>query len=159
MTQSTVPTAVRAAFSADHGELDRLFSELSAAFEAEVPTEHARLWSALDERLRAHLDLEEREMLPRLAVARPEEAAAIRREHDELRRWLLELGVGVDLHTTRAEAVEQFIDLLRRHARREDALLYRWADETLAVGERSALVDRIRADASARHGANRPPNR
>lgn len=153
MTNPTVPIAVRAAFSAEHGELDRLFSQLSAAFAAEVPTEHARLWSALDERLRAHMDLEERELLPRLASAHPDEAAAIRHEHDELRRRLLALGVGVDLHTTRAEAVDEFLDLMRRHARREDALFYRWADETLGARERSALIERARADA---HG---PPAR
>jgi len=139
------PRAILGAFGADHEALDQLFTELAAAFDAPVPTEHARLWSALDERLRAHMELEEQHLLPRLALAHPSEAEAIRREHEELRRLLLELGVGVDLHTTRADAVERFIEVLRGHARREEALLYRWADETLASQERDELAQRMRS--------------
>jgi iron-sulfur cluster repair protein YtfE (RIC family) len=139
------PHAVREASRADHDALDRLFAELTEAFGSDVPTEHARLWSALDERLRAHMELEEQYLLPRLALSHPDEARALRAEHDELRRLLLELGVGVDLHTTRADAVERFVAVLRGHARREDALLYRWADDTLMPRERDELVQRIRA--------------
>ncbi|HEX6241301.1 MAG TPA: hemerythrin domain-containing protein, partial [Polyangiales bacterium] len=59
------------------------------------------------------------------------EAAALRREHHLIRDKLLQLGVGVDLHVTRHAQVEEFVRELRAHAKREDDLMYRWAEAQL----------------------------
>jgi hypothetical protein len=47
---------------------------------------------------------------------------------------LLDLGVSLDLHTLREEAVNAFVGQLREHAQREEALLYPWARRNAAAG-------------------------
>ena len=64
---------------------------------------------------------------------------------DHLSGGRLELGVGVDLHITRDEQVEQFIRDLRAHAAREDALLYQWAERDLPGESRTRLGQWLKA--------------
>jgi hypothetical protein len=61
----------------------------------------------------------------------PNEAAALSREHVEIRTSLDELGIWADLHCTTADAVERLSRALEDHAKREDALMYRWARTNL----------------------------
>lgn len=115
--------------SAEHTHLDRLFDEMLAAFQADARVEARTLWNQFDSELRAHMALEETRILPRLQLVNAPEAAALRREHDRLREKLLQLGIGVDLHFTRDTHVEEFLRELRAHAKREDALMYRFCSE------------------------------
>ena len=64
-------------------------------------------------------------------------------EHARIRQLLGELGVGVDLHLVRLELAREFIDFLRAHARREEALLYRWAASDLNAAARAAVAQRL----------------
>lgn len=125
-------THLRAALTAEHAALDRLFHEVLQAFRADARVEAGRLWNLFDRRLQAHMTMEERHLLPVFEQVDAPEAAALRREHDKLRSRLLQLGIGVDLHLTRDKQVEEFIEELEAHARREDALLYRFAEENLS---------------------------
>jgi hypothetical protein len=129
----------------DHERLEKLFEDLRAAFEADAREDAARLWTDLDRGLNAHMEFEERHVLPAFRGVDASEAAHLLREHDLIRRRLTVLGVGVDLHVLRAEIVADFIALLRAHARREDALLYRWAERELPP----ATLDAFRAAAPA----------
>jgi hemerythrin-like domain-containing protein len=106
---------------------------LISAFECDARIDAQRLWTEFDSELQAHFALEEKEIFPEFAKAAPAEAAALIREHAELCDKLGKLGLGVDLHLTRAEAVSDFVHALRSHAKREDALLYRWAQTNLAA--------------------------
>jgi Hemerythrin HHE cation binding domain len=115
----------------DHERLERLFVALQDGLEADDREGAARLWGELDTGLCAHLDFEEREILPAFHDIDPVEAEKLLREHQQIRRGVAELGVGVDLHLLRAEVASEFIALLRRHAQREDALMYRWAEQEL----------------------------
>jgi hypothetical protein len=117
--------------SAEHAHLERLFDEMLSAFQADARIEARTLWNQFDSELRAHMALEESRILPRLQQVNAPEAAALRREHDSLREKLLQLGIGVDLHLTRDAHVEAFLAELRAHARREDALMYRFCAEQL----------------------------
>lgn len=123
----------------DHERLDRLFEELRAAFDADAREDAARLWAELDRGLIAHMEFEERHVLPAFRAVDSLEASGLLREHDLIRRRLTELGIGVDLHAVRAEVVADFIALLRAHARREDELLYRWAERELPPAAQSAF--------------------
>jgi hypothetical protein len=89
-----------------------------------------RRWQALDSHVLAHLDAE-RYVFDMIACIDAREAAELMREHDEIRRRLVELGVDLDLHCLHGDAVHSFVDMLRAHAGREDNLLVRWADERL----------------------------
>jgi len=130
--------------TSDHDRLAGVYDRLLDALEANAPDVRT-LWTELDHGLLAHLEAEERFVLPAFAKVDRDEAVALLREHGKIREQLLELGIAVDLHFIRLEQSRAFIDALRSHAAREDRLLYRWADERL---------DRALAEATRRHIAH-----
>lgn len=125
--------SMRRFMAESHQHLSELFVRVLAAASANAP-DLRELWDELDHGLLAHMEAEERFVLPRLARAHPDEAVEILREHGRIREQLLELGVAVDLHAIRLEQSRAFIETLRGHAEREDRLLYRWADEQIERG-------------------------
>jgi hemerythrin-like domain-containing protein len=138
-------TGIRDRFLDDHGQLEALFGRLLDAFGANDREGVARLWAEFDERLSKHLAAEEQFLIPQLAPSRPREARAVLEEHRHIRSRLVELGFGVDLHIVKYETARGFIDELRAHARHEDDVLYRWADEHLAASEQSTLLEALTA--------------
>jgi hemerythrin-like domain-containing protein len=118
----------------EHQRLERLFRDTLEIFDDGHDADVRQAWDDLERALRAHLALEEVHILPRFAAVDAAEAAALRREHEELRRGLDELGVGVELHAVPRTVAARFIATLRAHATREDALMYRWAEANLADG-------------------------
>lgn len=134
-----VPVDVRTSLVEDHARLGKLFNELIAAFRDGDRDECAALWDTFESSLAAHMALEEQLVLPEFAKFDPAEAAALAREHAAIRTSLGELGVGVDLHRTNAEAVERFIRMLEHHAQLEDALMYRWANANLPRTTQSTI--------------------
>ena len=141
-TTPDVPS-LRGLLSREHRELDQTFTALLAAVDADARVECARLWSEFDARLQAHMRLEEELILPAFAREYPQEAEQILAEHALIRSTLLELGIGVDLHFSRADVIERFIALLRSHAEREDRQLYRWSQECLADQAQATIIDRL----------------
>jgi hemerythrin-like domain-containing protein len=119
--------------SQHHAELDRRIALLLEKADGGDPHELGQEWNRFERELLWHFEIEERELFPAFSRDHADEAAALRDEHDTLQRDLLALGIRADLHFLRAEAVRAFIDDLRLHAAREDAVLYRWAREH--VGE------------------------
>lgn len=111
-----------------HDYLRELLQRLLAAMAADAPDVRA-LWNQLDHGLLAHMEAEERFVLPAFARVDADEARALLREHGKLREELFELGIAVDLHYIRYDRSAAFFELLRRHAGREENLLYRWAGE------------------------------
>jgi hypothetical protein len=79
-------------------------------------------------------------MIPRLSSSRPRDARAILEEHRHIRSRLVEFGFKVDLHIVRLETARGFVEELRAHARHEDEVLYRGADEHLTALEHGALI-------------------
>jgi len=130
--------------TASHRHLTELYGRVLDALVVNAP-DLRDLWTDLDHGLLAHLEAEERYVLPAFAHIDREEARALLREHGLIRERLLELGVAVDLHLGRYEAGRELVDMLRAHADREDNLLYRWADKQL---------DTTLADAARRHMSN-----
>jgi hemerythrin superfamily protein len=120
-----------------HARLDRLFDTLLDAMRAGAP-DLRDIWSELDRGLMAHMEAEERYVLPAFARVDRDEAMALLREHGKIREQLLELGVAIDLHVIRWPRSEEFVRMLRSHAAREENLLYRWADAQLDVHARDA---------------------
>ena len=144
MQTAAHPSAgLRDLFSADHEELEDLFGALLDAFEANDRQGVALLWTEFDVRLTQHLAAEERFVLPQLFVSCPRDARTIMEEHRHIRSRLSELRFGVDLHTVRLETARGFVDELRAHARHEDGVLYRWAEEHLAAIDRTAVLSKL----------------
>jgi hemerythrin-like domain-containing protein len=135
-----VQASVAGQLLAEHDRLDQLFEALLAAFEADARDDAARLWSEFDQAFTDHLAREEKFLLPRVEQKLPRLAAAIRAEHDDLRTKLLALGIGVDLHVTKARAVAEFVATLRAHAAHEEATLYPFAEDEAGADARLAAA-------------------
>ena len=135
----TKPEGPLELLSRDHRELDRLFEELHAALRADARDDALRLWTSFEDGLCRHMNIEEQYVLPLLQRRHPRETQALLKEHDDLRTGLAELGVGVDLHEVGAQTVADFVERLRRHAQREEALAYRFAEESLPASERQRV--------------------
>jgi hypothetical protein len=145
-SQATRPSGLGDELAADHVRLEALFAEVENAYAADARCELLAAWTELEGSLTAHMALEERAILPRFAEAAPADAAALRLDHDAIRRDLAELGVCVELHSLCADVASRFLTHLRAHARREDGLFYRWAtqhgDATSAEGGLGPSADR-----------------
>ena len=128
---------------ADHGVLATTFEDVVAAFRSGDRDVAAAMFKDFERRLEGHLGFEDDVLLPALDRDHPTEAAALAEEHRQIRSKLLELAVGVDLHLTRATWVAEFVALLRVHAAREDALLYRWALDQPAAVDAGDLMRRL----------------
>ena len=127
-----------------HEQLRDHVTRLLTAMQANAQADVAALWRELENKLRSHMEAEERFVLPAFARVDRGEATALLRDHGLIREDLLELGIAVDLHYIRYERSQEFVDLLLRHAMREEHLLYRWAEE-LAPGIVQAVKARVAA--------------
>jgi hypothetical protein len=136
-----------------HHDLEAHFQRLMARCQDGDPIELRCEWSLFERELADHLELEERELIPRFRRDRPADAAQICHEHDQIRLGLTELGLALDLHALRAEAVQNFLDLLRAHARREEALFYPWVTEHAHDNQRWLSLGRRLGDLSRGIGA------
>ena len=119
----------------DHPKLEALYERVVDACEADAP-ELGVLWTELDTSLARHLTAEEEHVFPALAEVAPEEVEALRAQHDDVRRKLVELGVCVDLHTLRKDVADAFIDALRLHGQRENTLMHVWLRDRIRAAER-----------------------
>jgi hemerythrin-like domain-containing protein len=142
METTTEQPSLRQEFGAHHRALEQLFEQVCASLRSGNADEARRLWTTLDRELDAHIELEEREMFPRLAEHQPAEVEGLRSAHVELRRQVAELGTAVDLKQLSEATATAFFDKLRAHAAREDSLLYRWADRELR--DHRSLLARFR---------------
>jgi len=117
-----------------HRALDEQLERLIADAQRLDGPELRACWSRFETELLRHLDYEEAAILPAFARRHAGKARAIVDEHARIRAALLDLGVSLDLHALRWEAVNDFASQLRAHARREDAQLYPWARRNVAAG-------------------------
>jgi hypothetical protein len=122
-----MPPTAAAFLRADHDELIGLVDTVCQAITEGDHDDIAATIAQLQTAVLAHIDGEERDLLPGYAQHAPEDAHAILAEHALMRTALAELDVGSDLHTTRTGAVRAFLVNLRAHAVRENAGLYVWA--------------------------------
>jgi hemerythrin-like domain-containing protein len=135
--------------SEHHRALDQELDRLIVRAQGGDPADLHAAWKAFERELLRHLEQEEAEILPAFARHDPAEAQAILAEHAEIRRALLEMGVSMDLHCLRAEAVADFARRLKDHARREDDAFYAWAHGHVAPGVWQSIKRSLRNAAEA----------
>jgi hemerythrin superfamily protein len=132
----------------DHDRLDRCFqSILTRAYGGDWQQLESE-WISFQRELLGHLEAEEKHVIPALARDRPVAAETLLSDHEVIRTTMIELGIDLDLHSLRAERVAMFVEALRAHARREEAMFYPWADGHLPADAAVQLSERI--------GKNRP---
>ena len=134
----------RALLIEDHERLEQIFVDLKAAFALGDREEVARLWTAFDAGLIAHMAAEEEHIVPLFREVDAAEAESTLADHAKIRGGLAELAVRMDLHMVRKLEADDFIDGLRKHATRENELMYRWAEQHLDEESRAGLLGRLR---------------
>jgi hypothetical protein len=110
-----------------HRALDQQLDRLVVRAQGGDAAELRAAWTAFERELLRHFEQEEAEILPAFARHDAAEARAILAEHADIRGALLEMGLALDLHCLRAEAVETLARQLKAHAAREDRAFYAWA--------------------------------
>lgn len=159
MQQNSASTSIRDRFLADHKRLEDLLTRLLAAVEANDREDLQTCWNEFESGLLAHLDAEEKHMIPALPRAREQDARRLLQEHRHIRGRLTELSMAVDVHLVRLDRIREFIDALRAHARDEDRLLYEWTDTHLGVAERMTAMGALaKVVQKLRSSAPRSPN-
>jgi hemerythrin-like domain-containing protein len=142
--------SVREALIAEHSLLEDALNELANAAEGSDPVVIGQAFADVERGFLRHLELEERHLFPLAEPFHGEGIAASRRDHDEIRRRLADLGVRADLHTLDKASVDDLVEALRRHAEHEDKTLYHWVETNAPEGTRRELVTllakTIRAD-------------
>jgi hemerythrin superfamily protein len=138
------PLRLRDALLADHRRLDALFEKLLEQVHLGDTALADATWTELERGLLGHLEAEEQWILPGLDSSAPAVTAAIRADHEAIRRDLAELGIELEIHTLREETAARFIAFLRAHAAGEEEVLYRIVDRTLAQGPRASVLERLR---------------
>jgi hemerythrin superfamily protein len=134
----------------DHRALDTIFNVLLEDIHGGNPRVYQLTWGRFEKALLNHIDAEEVFLLPSFDRVDPVESTGIRQEHATLRHLLADMGVRLELHAVKEEHVRRLIVALRTHAAREEALLYKWADQ-LAPDLASAILQKL----STRPGSQR----
>lgn len=116
-----------AALRADHDELEKRAANILESIEAGGRSEIAEAMTVMRSSILAHLDGEERDLIPRYVLHAPDDAYRIMEEHAAIRKTLDELDVATDLHFLRADVLKELLAKLRAHAARENDGLYRFA--------------------------------
>ncbi len=110
----------------EHKDLDALYEGLANRVHCGDTATIDEAWGPLEARLRAHMDFEERHLLPRFEQIAPDAARQILAEHAQIRDALSEVGIAIELHALREDAMELLLTRLRAHGRLEEETLYRW---------------------------------
>ncbi len=135
--------SIQMTLARDHERLERLVRSTIYAMDSTDPAELRSSWLAFECELERHLDAEEKHVLPAFARSRPGEARALKAEHQQIRAWLMDIGVDLDLHCLGRERLSVFADALRAHARREDALFYPWASRYQDIDVAASVTEAV----------------
>jgi hemerythrin superfamily protein len=130
-------------FLDDHRRVETGLERLLAVVAANYREDMSRLWTDFDAGLLAHLEAEEKYLIPALSRVCERDARVVVQEHRHIRTRLTELGTAVDLHLVQLSSVRNFIDELRAHAKSEDRLLYQWADGHLDEPGHTSVIDAL----------------
>jgi hemerythrin-like domain-containing protein len=128
----------------DHHHIDSLLDRLRAAVHADDREAIQERWALAEKVLLKHLDVEEVFVFPALKHDHASEVDALLKEHASIRHQIGELGLAVELHTLRCDAIEAICASLRAHASREDAFAYALADAVLGADLVRMIASRIR---------------
>ena len=136
-------TLIRSNFLADHRRISTLLETLLAALAASDPPSASKAWKAFEAGLVAHLDAEEKLLIPALLVARERDTRVLVQEHRHIRARVTGLGGGLGLGIMSPSTLLDFMDEMRAHAKTEDRLLYQWGDVHLDDAGRAAAIDAL----------------
>lgn len=119
---------VRARLSPGHDQMERLIEDI-----LEVPRSEAErlraLWLPFAAVLAAHLDEEDRHMIPPLVLVAERDARGLVLEHRHLRARIAQLDMAFNAGTMTSSAMRSFAEEVLAHHRRERKLLAQYVTE------------------------------
>ena len=93
--------------------------------------------------LDAHLEAEEKWVLPAYGRIRPQAKEVICREHEQIRSVADRFARSLDTPPADEPALHQLLELLGLHCRREEPELYRWAETAIGEPDSLAVIQKI----------------
>jgi hemerythrin-like domain-containing protein len=146
-------TDIHQRLAEDHRRLDALLEALSKrAADGDDETKRAAL-ADFESALVAHLEGEEKHLFPRLEAEFPEEVLALREEHEAIRRQVSEVVDSEHIDRLEADRAARLVATLRKHAQRENTMLYTLVNDRSGSKRYRELVtylertyERLRAD-------------
>ena len=105
--------------------------------------------------LDAHLEAEERWILPAYGRIRPQAKEVICREHEQIRAMADRFARSLDRPPVDEAALHQLLELLNLHCRREEPELYRWAETAIGEPESRAVIQKIETSEVCEVGESR----
>ncbi len=146
-------TDIHARLVEDHQRLDALFEALKRSASGDDLQSKQAALANFESALIAHFEGEEKHLFPQLGAEFPEEVLALREEHEAIRRRIGELVDGEAVDPIDAEQASELVASLRKHARREDAMLYKLVNDQSGGKRYQELVrfleetyERLRSD-------------
>lgn len=143
-----LPGSIHANLILDHDNLEADLRDLIRAFKLGDWPIARDTFAGFERRLVSHFAREEQLLFPDFATLFPRETDELLEEHRSIRRRVDELAIGIDVHETRVTAIEDLAALIRRHAERENRLLYRWTDDQAFPSETATLFSHGRSPAA-----------
>ena len=142
--QTSPAYGLRVVLPAHHRQIEYACVGLMAAAMLNDRRVIGQAFRELEYELLEHLTAEEELMFPAYELSEPAEAHQLRADHARLRELLASVAVAIELQAIHLDDLQALVDLLRSHAQREDASMYRWAQHHLSVLERKEVFGRIR---------------
>jgi len=145
-SQPEAPSARRGLailLSDHHHRLEATYRALLGCAYAEDTRALTLSWSEVEAELLDHMAAEEAVILPSYELHAPDDAHRIREEHARIRTLLMPIGVEVELHKIRLARLRQFVAAIEAHAASEDARMYPWAAQHVALVSQRMLYARI----------------
>ncbi len=102
-----------------------------------------RAWAELEAELLDHMAAEEAIILPSYALHAPADARRILDDHTRFRSLLATMDIDVELHQIRAGRLRRLVEALEVHSASEDAVMYPWATEHIALVAQRLLFTQI----------------
>lgn len=162
---SLTSTAIRSRLSSsdlrlsllhDHENLEDTSERVLKVFRNTSGDDAEFVFIELERRLTTHLAYEERLIFPHFARVDPLGAAALREEHDAIRVALRDIGNDVSHHLLTSAKTRELLELLRNHSRRENTLMYRWAEKNLPFRSRTSVLRGLREGRSGKNCHTEP---
>jgi hypothetical protein len=136
------PISIRESLRAEDARIEALLERAIAAASGGGEAGARLVWDGFAAALRARIDAEDAGIVSLLPYERS--VRILSHEHRYLRGRLVELGDD-GARAGRPGVLEELRDILRAHARNDDQLLYRWAEDELDPEQRARTLEAISA--------------
>ncbi|HEX9295516.1 MAG TPA: hemerythrin domain-containing protein [Polyangiaceae bacterium] len=141
-SQSTL-SGLCAALTFDHARIETCGRHALSLLHCSEQDECRASWFIFRKHLFAHLDAEEKWILPAFDAARPEACAAVRSGHAEIKRAMATVSASLASGTADEHAMREVLDLLISQCQLEERELYPWSETAIDPTHSRAVLEQL----------------